>query len=107
MIFSSDTAAPAHPAILEAMVAAAKGPASSYGADPCTEAARKSLCDIFETDLDIWLVASGTAANALGLSILCPPHGAIACHQEAHIERDERDRPPPSGPSRLLVHHHL
>lgn len=93
MNFSSDTAAPAHPAILEAMLTAAKGPASSYGADPWTEAARKALCDIFETDLDIWLVASGTAANALGLSVLCPPHGAVACHEEAHIERDERGAP--------------
>ena len=93
MNFSSDTAAPAHPAILDAMVAAARGPAPSYGNDPWTKAARDALCETFETDLDIWLVSSGTAANALGLSILCPPHGAIACHAEAHIERDERGAP--------------
>lgn len=93
MNFSSDTAAPAHPAILEAMVAAAKGPAPSYGNDPWTKAARDALCEVFETDLDIWLVSSGTAANALALSILCPPHGATLCHEEAHIERDERGAP--------------
>jgi threonine aldolase len=93
MNFSSDTAAPAHPAILEAVVAAAKGPASSYGADPWTAAARKALRDVFETDLDIWLVSSGTAANALALATLCPPHGSILCHEEAHIERDERGAP--------------
>lgn len=93
MNFSSDTAAPAHPAILEAMVAAAKGPASSYGADPWTKAARDALYETFESEVDIWLVSSGTAANALALSILCPPHGAIACHAEAHIERDERGAP--------------
>lgn len=93
MKFSSDTAAPAHPTILEAMVAAAKGPAQSYGADAWTEAARDALCEVFETDLDVWLVSSGTAANALALSVLCPPHGAIACHAEAHIERDERGAP--------------
>jgi threonine aldolase len=93
MNFSSDTAAPAHPAILEAMLAASKGPSPSYGSDPWTAAARKALRDVFETDLDVWLVSSGTAANALALATLCPPHGAIFCHSEAHIERDERGAP--------------
>lgn len=93
MNFASDTAAPAHPAIIEAMVMASRGSASSYGADPWTEGARQALCEAFETDLDIWLVSSGTAANALGLSVLCPAYGAIACHEHAHIERDERGAP--------------
>jgi threonine aldolase len=93
MNFSSDTAAPAYPAILQAMLEAAEGPAPSYGADPWTRAARDALAETFETDLDIWLVPSGTAANALGLSLLCPPHGAILAHQESHIERDERGAP--------------
>jgi threonine aldolase len=93
MNFSSDTAAPAHPAILQAMVEAAKGPAPSYGADPWMKAAKAALAEVFETDLDIWLVSSGTAANALGLSLLCPPHGAILAHEESHIERDERGAP--------------
>lgn len=93
MNFSSDTAAPAHPAILEAMLAASKGPSPSYGSDPWTAAAHKALRDVFETDLDIWLVSSGTAANALALATLCPPHGAVLCHSEAHIERDERGAP--------------
>lgn len=93
MNFSSDTAAPAHPAILEAMVAAARGPAPSYGSDGWTASARAALRDVFETDLDIWLVPSGTAANALALATLCPPHGGIFCHDEAHIQRDERGAP--------------
>lgn len=93
MNFSSDTAAPAHPAILEAMLAASKGPSPSYGSDPWTASARNALRDVFETDLDIWLVSSGTAANALALATLCPPHGAVLCHSEAHIERDERGAP--------------
>lgn len=93
MNFSSDTAAPAHPAILEAMLAASKGPSPSYGSDPWTAAARSALRDVFETDVDVWFVSSGTAANALALATLCPPHGAIFCHEEAHIERDERGAP--------------
>ncbi len=93
MNFSSDTAAPAHPAILEAMTAANTGGAPSYGADEWTRRAREALCGVFEADVDIWLLPSGTAANALALSILCPPHGAVLCHEEAHIERDERGAP--------------
>lgn len=93
MNFSSDTAAPAHPAIIEAIAAANTGAASSYGADKWMAATKTALSDVFETDLDFWLVPSGTAANALALSILCPPHGAILCHAEAHIERDERGAP--------------
>ena len=57
------------------MLAAAKGAAPSYGADQWTAAARDALRDVFETDLDVWLVSSGTAANALALATLCPPHG--------------------------------
>lgn len=93
MNFSSDTAAPAHPSILQAMVDANTGSASSYGADAWTERAREALCRVLECDLDIWLVPSGTAANALALATLCPPHGSIICHEEAHIERDERGAP--------------
>lgn len=93
MNFSSDTAAPAHPAILEALAEANTGPAPSYGADRWMAAAKAALCEAFETDLDMWLLSSGTAANALALSLVCPPLGAIACHAEAHIERDERGAP--------------
>jgi len=93
MNFSSDTAAPVHPAILEALAEANAGPAPSYGADKWTAAAKAALAEVFETDLDMWLVPSGTAANALSLALICPSHGAIACHEEAHIERDERGAP--------------
>ncbi len=93
MNFSSDTAAPAHPAVLQAIVDANSGTAPSYGGDGWTERAREALCRVFECDLDIWLVQSGTAANALALATLCPPHGSIICHEEAHIERDERGAP--------------
>ncbi len=36
------------------------------------KAARDALCEVFETELDIWLVSSGTAANALALSAPLP-----------------------------------
>ena len=94
MNFASDTTAPAHPSVIEAMMAVNSGDASSYGADPVTDRVRGLLRDIFETDdFDFWMCASGTASNALALSVMCSSIGAIACHEEAHIERDERGAP--------------
>lgn len=94
MDFSSDTSAPAHPKVLEAMMAANTGMQGSYGNDDITARLRNHLSRIFETDdFDMWMCASGTASNALALSVMCPPTGAILCHEEAHIERDERGAP--------------
>jgi threonine aldolase len=93
MNFSSDTAAPAHPAILAALTEANADPAPSYGADKWMKLAKQRLCEVFETELEMWLVSSGTAANALALAAMCPPSSSILCHAEAHIERDERGAP--------------
>jgi threonine aldolase len=93
MNFSSDTAAPAHPAILAALTEANADPAPSYGADRWTRLAKQRLSDVFECELEMWLVPSGTAANALALAAMCPSAAAILCHAEAHIERDERGAP--------------
>lgn len=93
MNFSSDTAAPAHPAILEALAEANAGAEPSYGADRWMKLAKQRIEETFETDVEMWLVPSGTAANALALAVVCPPHGSVLCHAEAHIERDERGAP--------------
>ena len=56
-------------------------------------APRLRLRDVFECDLAAYLVVTGTAANALALAACCPPHGAVVCHQEAHINTDECGAP--------------
>ncbi len=93
MNFLSDTTAPAHPALIEAIGAANAGFAASYGADEISARVEARLKTIFETDLKLLFAVSGTASNALALSALCPAHGAILCHDEAHIHRDERGAP--------------
>lgn len=93
MNFLSDTTAPAHPDLLDAMIKANEGFAPSYGADAVSARVESRLKEIFETDLKLVFTNSGTAANALALSVLCPPHGMILCHDEAHIHRDERGAP--------------
>lgn len=94
MDFSSDTSAPAHPAVIEGLAQANSGMEGSYGADRISERLQRRIAELFETEqVSVWPCASGTAANALALSVLCSPTGAILCHQEAHIERDERGAP--------------
>jgi threonine aldolase len=91
MNFSSDTAAPAHPVVLEALASVNHGPAPSYGDDRVMQQLCSLLVRIFETqELDFWITASGTASNALALSCFCPPTHSVVCHQEAHIQADER-----------------
>lgn len=104
MSFISDTTAPVHPRIMDAVVAANAGAASSYGADPWTERAVARLKAVFERDCAVFLVASGTAANALALASVTPPWGAIITHREAHIVLDEAGAPEfHTGGARLLL----
>ncbi len=93
MHFLSDNTAGVHPDILEAIQQANVGHAPSYGADGFTEEAEKLLERLFETDLRAYLVATGTAANALALAAMTPPYGGILCHEEAHINTDECGAP--------------
>lgn len=93
MNFRSDHVVGVHDAILEALTAANSGTASSYGYDEWTVRAEQQLREIFECDLEAYLVLTGTAANALALSTICPPYGQVLCHAESHIVVDECGAP--------------
>lgn len=89
MNFRSDNNAPVAPEILAALTRVNQGAAPAYGEDEATRALWARFAEIFETDVKVFLVASGTAANAIALASAVPPWGAVICHEEAHIERDE------------------
>ena len=91
--FRSDNVTGATPEILEALVRANEGSESSYGDDAITQRVEARLAEIFETELAAFPVATGTAANVLGLAPLIPPYGALYCHGEAHINVDECGAP--------------
>ena len=93
MNFASDNGAGAAPEILEAIVASSRVNAPAYGADDYTARAAAMLSDVFETRVAAFLVATGTAANALALSVLARPWEAVFCHEEAHIHDDECGAP--------------
>ena len=86
----SDNAAGVAPEIMQAMVAANTGTAIAYGADALTAALEQRVREVFEHDsARVFPVTSGTAANALSLSAMCPPWGAVLCHETAHIVVNE------------------
>jgi threonine aldolase len=91
--FGSDNVAPIAPEIMAAMAAANSGNVGSYGADAWTARLTQRLREIFETDLVAFPVATGTAANALALSVLVPPYGGVLCAEDAHINTDECGAP--------------
>ena len=93
MDFASDNTSGASGPVMAALMAANAGAAMPYGVDPWTAEAEKAVAALFERDCAVFLVPSGTAANALALAALTPPHGAIFCHEDAHIANDECGAP--------------
>lgn len=90
MIFSSDNWAGAIPAVLDAVAAIGReGPAAAYGHDSTTARLEARLAELFEHEVAVLLVTTGTAANALSIAALAPPWGAVLAHEEAHLAIDE------------------
>jgi threonine aldolase len=93
MNFASDNAAGIAPEILAAIARANEGAALAYGRDPWTKRVERRFAEIFQREVALFLMPTGTAANALGLAHLAPPWGAVLCHCEAHIATDECGAP--------------
>src|ERR1041384_4685211 len=93
MYFASDNTAGIAPEILAAIGKANTGYALGYGNDEWTRRVEAKFAEIFEREVAVFLVPTGTAANALAIAHLSPPWGAVLCHAEAHIATDECGAP--------------
>lgn len=94
MWFTSDNASGMAPEILAAVTRANAGYARSYGADALMDRVRDQIREVFEApEAAVYLVATGTVANALSLALLTPPWGTVFCHTHAHIAEDECGAP--------------
>ncbi|HEY0599247.1 threonine aldolase family protein [Brevundimonas sp.] len=91
--FGSDNTAGMAPAALQALVDANEGYARAYGADEVTARAADQIRRRLDADADIRFVFSGTAANAIALSMLAWPHEAVLAHHAAHVCTDETGAP--------------
>jgi threonine aldolase len=102
--FASDNVAPAAPEVMDAIARINQGTVHSYGDDAETRRLTTLAQEVFECDLVIHPVATGTAANALALAALVPPFGGVYCHEIAHINTDECGAPEFfSGGAKLLA----
>jgi len=93
MNLCSDNVTGACPAVLEAVCRHNDGAAMPYGEDPLTRDVCARIAGIFECEAAVFPVATGTAANALALSVVCPPYGAVYCHRDSHVYTDECGAP--------------
>ena len=91
--FGSDNTAGMAPAALQALVEANQGYARAYGADEITARAADEIRRRLDADAEIRFVFSGTAANAIALSMLAWPHEAVLAHHAAHVCTDETGAP--------------
>jgi threonine aldolase len=93
MYFGSDNWAGAHPAIAQSLVTHAGGFAAAYGTSELDRKVERLFSDIFERDVAVFFVGTGTAANSLALTAVDRPGGIAFCHREAHVAEDECGAP--------------
>jgi threonine aldolase len=93
MNFASDNTAGIAPGLLEALARAAEGFALGYGNDDLTRRVERRFSELFQRDVAVFLVPTGTAANALALAHMTPPWRGVLCHELAHIATDECGAP--------------
>ncbi|WP_323767823.1 threonine aldolase family protein [Marinovum sp.] len=94
MFFASDNTGPVHPRVMQALVQANEGHVPSYGSDDLTRAVETRIREVFEApEAAVYLVATGTTANALALACLSRPWDTVFCTPEAHVQVDECNAP--------------
>src|ERR1044072_5572355 len=103
MYFASDNTAGMAPEILDALAKANTGYALGYGNDEWTQRVERGFNEMFETEVAVFLVPTGPAANALAFAHLSPPWGAVLCNEGSHIATDECGAPEFFGGSLKLI----
>lgn len=91
--FASDNNAVVHPEVLQAIAGANQGHVVGYGGDSYTESAVRKFREHFGSDVEVFFVFNGTAANVLSLQALTRPYHAVLCSEMSHIYTDECGAP--------------
>ena len=89
MNFASDNWAGATPEVMAALSRANEGFAPAYGGDALTATVKGLFAEVFEHEVEVWFVGTGTAANSLSLGGLTRPGGVVFAGEEAHVNSDE------------------
>lgn len=103
MMFASDNWAGACPQVQQALAGLGPEIAPAYGGDDLTAAVDETLSDIFETPVRSLMLATGSAANALGLACFAKPAGITLAHRNAHVNVDEYNGPERISPGLKIL----
>jgi threonine aldolase len=103
MNFASDNSTEVAPEIFNAIASVNSGTSLAYGNDEVTKALERRMSEVFEREVATFLVATGTAANALAIAHYCQPWNAVFCHEAAHLMTDEAGAPEFFGGGLKLV----
>ena len=93
MIFASDNWAGVHPTIARRLSEESGGFAAAYGSSELDRKIEQQFNKLFEREVAVFFVATGTAANSLALAAVNRPGGVAFCHREAHMIEDECGAP--------------
>jgi len=89
MNFASDNWAGASEKVMASLARHNSGLTPAYGSDPLTDAVTDRFCKIFEKDVSVFFVGTGSVANALALAAYARPGAVYFAHQDAHLQVDE------------------
>ncbi|MCE4568655.1 beta-eliminating lyase-related protein [Caballeronia sp. CLC5] len=89
MHFASDNWGGALPEVAQALVDHCDGFAAAYGNSELDRSLVHRFQEIFEHDLEMFLVGTGTAANSLAMSAAGRPGGVVFSHANAHMFEEE------------------
>ena len=76
-------------AIVDAVTREAGAYGNAYGESAIDRAVDARFSEIFEREVAVFLVGTGTAANGLALASVGRPGGVVFCHGDSHILEDE------------------
>ncbi len=93
MNFRSDNEAPINNIILQAIIDANQGYEESYGYDTHSEQFTAQCQQLFQSWCEVLPLTTGTAANAIAMTLACPPYGSVLCHEHSHMHADECGAP--------------
>ncbi|MFM7063249.1 MAG: threonine aldolase family protein [Actinomycetes bacterium] len=103
MHFASDNNSGVCPEVLDALSAESARTAPAYGNDPTSAALVERLTEVFEHPVEVYPLATGTAANSVALAAMNPQWGGVVCETEAHIAVDELAAPTVLGNGLTLM----
>ncbi|TWU03717.1 threonine aldolase family protein [Neorhodopirellula pilleata] len=93
MFFASDNWSGAADEVMQSLTRHASGFAPAYGTSDLDLSLERRFNELFEREVAVFFVGTGTAANSLALSAVNRPGGFVLCHRESHLIQDEAGAP--------------